>query len=156
MLLHSRPLISRRRVAEPRAASPSAAVSTHSQGPPYPRAARTLSPSRTSSHATLFIRSPFSPPRLTPVERSERVAGWWAVRARANPLSLGVWHFTVRFVLPGVGLATRAESRKAVVCSHPLDPKSTLCTMLECRFNKTTRHPKPLWLRLSGRRSSQG
>ena len=44
---------------------------------------------------------------------------------RANPLSLGVWHFTMRFILPGVGLATRAEGRQAVVCSHPLDPKST-------------------------------
>jgi hypothetical protein len=60
-----------------------------------------------------------------PAERSERVAGCWAVRARANPLSLGVWHFTLRFVLPGVGLATRAEGRKAVACSRPLDPKST-------------------------------
>jgi hypothetical protein len=38
---------------------------------------------------------------------------------------LGVWHFTLRFVLPGVGLATRAEGRKAVACSRPLDPKST-------------------------------
>ena len=59
---------------------------------------------------------PHAPPRMpryfvpapsslqTPVERSERVAGW-AVRARANPLSLRVWHFTLRFVLPGVGLA---------------------------------------------------
>ena len=32
-----------RRVAGPRAASASAAVSTHSRGPPYPRAARTVS-----------------------------------------------------------------------------------------------------------------
>jgi hypothetical protein len=64
-------------------------------------------------------------PLQTPVERSERVAGCWAFRARANPLSVGVWHFTLRFVLPGVGLATRAEGRKAVVCSSPLDPKST-------------------------------
>ena len=31
-------------------------------------------------------------------QRSERVAGCWAVRARAHPLSLGVWHFTLRFV----------------------------------------------------------
>ena len=45
-----------------------------------------------------FVRAPFS--LQTPVERSERVAGRWAVRARANPLSLGVWHFTLRFVLP--------------------------------------------------------
>ena len=27
--------------------------------------------------------------------------------------------------MPGVGLATLAEGRKAVACSHPLDPKST-------------------------------
>ena len=45
------------------------------------------------------VRAPFS--LQTPVERSERVAGCWAVRARAHPLSLGVWHFTLRFVLPG-------------------------------------------------------
>ena len=70
-----------------------------------------------------FVRVPFS--LQTPVERSERVAGCWPVRARANPLSLGVWHFTLRFVLPGVGLATLAEGRKAVACSRPLDPKST-------------------------------
>ena len=60
----------------------------------------TQSPLRTSSHATLFIRSLFS--LQTPVERSERVAGCWAVRARANPLSLGVWHFTLRFVFNSI------------------------------------------------------
>jgi hypothetical protein len=43
VLSHSRPLISQRRVAGLSVASPSAAVSTHSRGPPYPRAARTLS-----------------------------------------------------------------------------------------------------------------
>ena len=32
--------------------------------------------------------------------------GWRIVRARAHQLSLEVWHFTLRFVLPGVGLAT--------------------------------------------------
>ena len=42
MWSHSRPSISRRRVPGPRAASASVAVSTHSRGPPYPRAARTL------------------------------------------------------------------------------------------------------------------
>ena len=83
--------------------------------------------------ATLFIRSPF--PLRTPVERSERVAGCWSARARANPLSLWVWHFTLRFVLPGVGLATRAEGRKAVACSHPLDPKSTQ-SMLVLNFRR--------------------
>jgi hypothetical protein len=45
-----------------------------------------------------FVRAPFS--LHTPVDRSKRVTGCWAVRARANPLSLGVWHFTQRFVLP--------------------------------------------------------
>ena len=29
----------------------------------------------------------------------ERVAGCWIVRARANPLSLEVWHFTLRCIL---------------------------------------------------------
>ena len=42
MWSHSRLSISRRRVPGPCAASVHAAVSTHSQGPPYPRAARTL------------------------------------------------------------------------------------------------------------------
>ena len=42
MWSHSRPSISRRRVPGPRAASASVAVSTHSRGPQYPRAARTL------------------------------------------------------------------------------------------------------------------
>ena len=39
-------------------------------------------------------RQPAGGSLQTPVERSERVAGCWAVRARANPLSLGVWQFT--------------------------------------------------------------
>ena len=82
-------------------------------------------------------RAPFS--LQTPVERSERLAGGWAVRARANPLSLGVWPFTLRFVLPtGVGLATLAEGRKAVACSRHLDPKSTQSLRRHARGNK---HP---------------
>ena len=92
-------------------------------GLPYPRAARTLLLTHILACNTSFFRAPFS--LQTPVERSECVAGCWTVRARANPLSLGVWPFTLRFVLPGVGLATRADGRKAVVCSRPLDPKST-------------------------------
>ena len=55
---------------------------------------------------------PHAPPRMpryfvrelfclqTPVDRSKRVAGRWAVRAQANQLSLGVWYFTLRFILP--------------------------------------------------------
>ena len=60
-------------------------------------------------------------PALGPFECSERVAGGWAVRARANPLSLGVWPFTLRFILPRswVGYRTLAEGRKAVACSRP-------------------------------------
>ena len=97
MLSPSRLSISRRRVPGPRAASASAAVSTHSRGPPCPRAARTLFLTHLLA-CHVSDRAPFS--LQTPVERSERLAGCWAVRARANPLSLGVWHFTLRFVLP--------------------------------------------------------
>ena len=38
-----------------------------------------------------------------------------------------IWVTFLRFILPRVGLATRAEGRKAVACSRPLDPKSTQC-----------------------------
>ena len=73
MWSHSRPSISRRRVPGPRAASASVAVSTHSRGPPYPRAARTLSLTHLLA-CHVFVRAPFS--LQTPVERSERVAGY--------------------------------------------------------------------------------
>ena len=81
-----------------------------------------LSPSLTSSYATLFSvclwvdfgSRTFS--LQTPVECSESLAGCWAVRARANPLSLWVWHFTLMFALPGVGLANPVDlERRAVV-----------------------------------------
>ena len=125
MWSHSRLSISRRRVPGPRAASASAAVSTHSRGRPWPRAART----RSLTHLLachVSDRAPFS--LQTPVERSERLAGCWAVRARAHPLSLAVWHFTLRFVLPGSWVGHPSPQRpkgKAVACSHHLDPKST-------------------------------
>ena len=121
----SRLSISRRRVPGPRAASASAAVSTHSRGPPCPRAARTLFLTHLLA-CHVSDRAPFS--LQTPVERSERLAGCWAVRARANPLSLGVWHFTLRFVLPWSRVGYPRPQRpkgKAGECSHPLDPKST-------------------------------
>ena len=35
--------------------------------------------------------------------------------ARANPLFLEVWHFTLRFVLPGVGLATPVDLERRVI-----------------------------------------
>ena len=45
------------------------------------------------------------------------------VRARANPLSVGVWHFTLRFVLPRVGLATPSRRPKGCGVQSPLGPK---------------------------------
>ena len=123
LLSHSRLSISRRRVPGPRAVSASAAVSTHSRARPWPRAART----RSLTHLLachVSDRAPFS--LQTPVERSERVAGCWAVRARAHPLSLGVWHFTLRFVLPGSWVghpsATAAE-RRGWAMQSPSGPK---------------------------------
>ena len=119
----SRLSISRRRVPGPRAASASTAVSTHSRGPPCPRAARTLFLTHLLA-CHVSVRAPFS--LQTPVERSERLAGCWAVRARAHPLSLGVWHFTLRFVLPrswvGYPSATAAE-RQGWAMQSPSGPK---------------------------------
>ena len=117
---HSRLSISRRRVPGPRAASASTAVSTHSRGRPWPRAARTRS-------LTHFLachvpdRAPFS--LQTPVERSERLAGGWAVRARANPLSLGVWHFTLRFVLPRSWVGHPSRRPQGCGMQSPSGPK---------------------------------
>ena len=123
MWSHSRLSISRRRVPGPRAASASAAVSTHSRGRPWPRAART----RFLTHL-LACHVPDREPFFlqTPVERSKRLAGGWAVRARAHTLSLGVWHFTLRFVMPwswvGHPSATAAE-RRGWVMQSPSGPK---------------------------------
>ena len=57
-----------------------------------------------------------------PFPTKKSFAAWWA-RARANPLSLGVWHFTLRFVLPGVGLATPSRRPKGCGVQSPLGPK---------------------------------
>ena len=94
LLSHSRLSISRRRVPGPRAASASAAVSTHSRGRPWPRAART----RSLTHL-LACHVPDREPVFlqTPVERSERLAGGWAVRA-PFPSGLAL-HPEVRFAL---------------------------------------------------------
>ena len=67
------------------------------------------------------VRAPFS--LQTPVERSERVAGCWAVRARANPLSLGVWHFTLRFVLPRSWVGYPRRRPKGCGMQSPSGPK---------------------------------
>ena len=89
---HSRLSISRRRVPGPRAASASAAVSTHSRGRPWPRAARTrflthLLACHVPAREPLFLQ--------TPVNRSKRLAGGWAVRA-PFPSGLAL-HPEVRF-----------------------------------------------------------
>ena len=92
MWSHSRLSISRRRVPGPLAASASAAVSTHSRGRPWPRAART----RSLTHL-LACHVPDREPFFlqTPVDRSERLAIGWAVRA-PFPSGLAL-HPEVRF-----------------------------------------------------------
>ena len=47
----------------------------------------------------------------------------WAVRARANPLSLGVRHFTLRFVLPRSWVGYPSRSPKGFGMQSPLGPK---------------------------------
>ena len=42
-------------------------------------------------------------------------AGWRTVLSRSIPLSLGVWHFTLRFVFPKVGLATPVDLERRAV-----------------------------------------
>ena len=59
----------------------------------------------------------------TPVERSERLAGCWAVRAGAHPLSLGVWHFTLRFVLPRSWVGYPSPRPKGCGMQSPFGPK---------------------------------
>jgi hypothetical protein len=102
----------------PRAASPGAAVSTQTRGQPYPRAARNLSLMRLLACHT-FIALAVCPADSGRSSRvNERLAGCWTVRARANPLSLEVWHFTLRFVLHGVGLATPVDLERRAVADR--------------------------------------
>ena len=54
---------------------------------------------------------------------SEPSAWRWAVRARANPLSLGVWHFTLRFVLPRSWVGYPSRRPKGCGMQSPLGPK---------------------------------
>ena len=51
------------------------------------------------------------------------MAGGWAVRARANPLSLGVWHFTLRFVLPRSWVGYPSRRPKGCGMQSPSGPK---------------------------------
>ena len=51
------------------------------------------------------------------------MAGCWAVRARANPLSLGVWHFTLRFVLPRSWVGYPRRRPKGCGMQSPSGPK---------------------------------
>ena len=69
------------------------------------------------SHVISFARR-F--PCKTPVERSERVAGCWAVRARANPLSLGVWHFTLRLFCLELGWLHPSRRQKGCGLQSPV------------------------------------
>ena len=121
LLSHSRLSISRRRVPGPRAVSASAAVSTHSRARPWPRAART----RSLTHLLACHvpdREPFFP--QTPVDLNVPSA-WRGVGLLGHP-SLAVWHFTLRFVLPGSWVghpsATAAE-RRGWAMQSPSGPK---------------------------------
>ena len=113
MLSHSRPPISRRRLAGSRTASPRAAVSTHSRGPPYLLAARTLSLTHLLACHTIF------PLALFPADSGRAFRALCGVTVGL----LGheqirfpqVWHFTLRFVLPGVGLATPVDLERRAV-----------------------------------------
>ena len=63
-------------------------------------------------------------PKSTQSQRSERVAGvGLSVRARANPLSLGVWHFTLRFVLPRSWVGYPSRRPKGCGMQSPSGPK---------------------------------
>ena len=51
------------------------------------------------------------------------MAGCWAVRARANPLSLGVWPFTLRFVLPRSWVGYPGRRPQGCGMQSPSGPK---------------------------------
>ena len=51
------------------------------------------------------------------------MAGGWTVRVRANPLSLGVWHFTLRFVLPRSWVGYPSRRPKGCGMQSPSGPK---------------------------------
>jgi hypothetical protein len=61
----------------------------------------------------------------------ERVAGCWIVRARANPLSLEVWHFTLRCILrwSWVGYSRPKGCRAVALWTQSL-PKVIHCSLL--------------------------
>ena len=46
---------------------------------------------------------------------STKVVGEWMEEEEENPISLGIWHFTLRFVLPGVGLANPVDLERRAV-----------------------------------------
>ena len=103
--------LARRRQAPPLALTPGA-----DRGPGLPA----LASSRTSSHATCPIARRFSC-RL----RSNVPSAWRGVGLLGHP-SLAVWHFTLRFVLPGSWVghpsATAAE-RRGWAMQSPSGPK---------------------------------
>ena len=102
-------------------ASGAVAIPTQPPGPTVPPGSPYPLPHALPRMPRYFVRAPFSV--QTPVERSERVAGCWAVRARANTLSLGVWHFTLRFVLPRSWVGYPCQRPKGCGMQSPLGPK---------------------------------
>ena len=112
---HSRPLISRRRVvvAGLSVVSPSAAVSTHTWGPPYPRAARTLSLTHLLTCLTFIALAVYPADSGEASDKALPIA--WRRGGQSNPLSLDVLHSTLSFAMPRVGLATPVDlDRRAV------------------------------------------
>ena len=105
-----------RGLARCRQAPPLALTPGPDHGPGLPA----LAPSRTSSHATCPIARRFSC-RL----RSNVPSAWRGVGLLGHP-SLAVWHFTLRFVLPGSWVghpsATAAE-RRGWAMQSPSGPK---------------------------------
>ena len=109
-----------RGLARPRRMPPLAPTPGAHRSPGLPA----LSSSRTSSHATLFrSRAVFPADSAGSSDPTRRVAGCWAVRARANPLSLGVWHFTLRFVLPRSWVGYPRRRPKGCGMQLPSGPK---------------------------------
>ena len=83
---------------------------------PHPRAALPHAPTRIPRY---FVRAPFS--LQTPVERSERVAGCWAVWSRSAFLRSSALHPEVRFAWSWVGYPSRRP--KGCGLQSPLGPK---------------------------------
>ena len=92
---------------------------------PHPRVLCCLgsAASRASfSGGPAFIKVGSTSGSCSRTQRNPRCSG-----RRVNPLSLGVWHLTLRFAMPGVGLATPVDLERRAVNSRtrspPVSPK---------------------------------